>query len=71
MTKPTLSKKQLIIAIIGGIVIFVVGFFVGDTYRVNKIKSAFSGLGSDSAELSKEKKIVEKKLAKLKKIMYI
>ncbi len=62
MAKSTLSKKQLIIAIVGGIVIFVAGFFVGDAYRVNQIKSAFSGLGSGSSagELSKEKKVTGK-----------
>ena len=64
MSKPAFSKSQIIIAIVGAIVIFVAGFFAGDAYRVNKIKSALSGLGSDSStgELSKEKKIVDKKL---------
>ncbi len=64
MAKQTLSKKQLAIAIGAGVVIFLIGFFVGDAYRVNKIKSAFSNLGSigESAELNKEKKIVDNKL---------
>lgn len=62
MAKQTLSKKHIIIAVVGAIVIFVVGFFVGDAYRVNVIKSAFGGLGSTSTELAKEKKNIDKQL---------
>lgn len=64
MAKSVLSKTHIIIVIVGAIVIFVIGFFVGDSYRVNKIKSALSGFGSGSSasELTKEKKIVDKKL---------
>lgn len=59
------SKVGLgVIGVVAIAVIFLAGFFVGDAYRVNKIKSALNGLGSGSSntELAKEKKIVEKKL---------
>lgn len=62
MTKQTLPEKHIIIAVVGAIIIFIIGFFVGSSYMTNQIRGAFSGLGSTSPELTKEKKIVGKKL---------
>lgn len=62
MAKQGFSKKQIIIAVVVAVILFVGGFFAGDAYRVHQIKKALNGLGSDSSELSKDKKIVDKKL---------
>lgn len=63
MAKQTFSKKQLAIGIGAAVVIFLAGFFSGDAYRVNRIKSAFNNLGSlgESSDLNKDKKIIDKK----------
>ncbi len=64
MAKQTFSKKQLLIAVGAAVVIFLIGFYSGDAYRVNRIKSAFNSIGSlgESPDLNKDKKLVEKKL---------